>query len=493
MGDKRINTVIQWGFPALVVLVNVLLWAIPSDVVDLVARDNQTLLGRYGRTHFAWNLALIPVSAVALYIHFSPNAAAKKRKGFRVAAVLLVLVPATLALDVYLRLTQEYSYVLDGLAYRRTPGQTYTGAYDDVPETHRTYPEAPPGFGRVPWTLTIDERGYRNPTCLDHYDVVALGDSFTGGSRVDDAQAWPVRFTERTGIPVYNLGMSGYAPQNCLAALKEKGLRLKPKYVFWLICEGNDFRQAKVTDKAPPEWSRFFKRSPLVRLLDQFLIRTLGPIGARRHLDGLEMLSWMPVACPPGPNARYYAFPPSFLVHHYVSREEFEDGKHWKRTRANLEAMLAACKQAQAKLVIFYAPTKPHVVLPLVKDTLPADKVRAFTALQAKKELPEPAVFLRNLFEYLDVQEAVVAQWCREQHVPFVSLTQPLRDAVAAGRQPYYTYNDHWSPVGHEVAGTVAAEFWQSLQKSPADYSRAPDANEPAANAVPDSPTAGTP
>ena len=36
---------------AVVIVTNLLLWIIPSDVVELIARDRQTLLGRYSRGH----------------------------------------------------------------------------------------------------------------------------------------------------------------------------------------------------------------------------------------------------------------------------------------------------------------------------------------------------------------------------------------------------------------------------------------------------------
>ena len=34
--------------------VNAVLWAIPSNVVEQIARDRQTMMGRYSRTHFVW-------------------------------------------------------------------------------------------------------------------------------------------------------------------------------------------------------------------------------------------------------------------------------------------------------------------------------------------------------------------------------------------------------------------------------------------------------
>ena len=44
----------------LLLLGNLGLWLVPSDIVEQIARDRQTMLGRYSRTQFGWMLGLIP-------------------------------------------------------------------------------------------------------------------------------------------------------------------------------------------------------------------------------------------------------------------------------------------------------------------------------------------------------------------------------------------------------------------------------------------------
>lgn len=447
-------------------LVNAVVWIVPSDVVELVARDRQTLLGRYSREHFAWIIALIPITAVAIFLHLSPNNAVKKKKAFGVAAVLLFLVPTVLGLDLYLRLVAEYPYVLGDLAYRRPADADFEGVFEDKPEAIRTYPNAAPGFPDVPWTLSADGRGFRNAETLQSCDVLTVGDSFTEGDHVSDQHAWPVRFAEKSGLSVYNVGMPGYAPQHYLAALKDPGLKLKPRLVLCTIYEGNDFRSAKRITEATSEWKRYFKRSPIVQAIDKILIDALGPIGARRDLAELGIVSWLPIAYPPEVDTKHYAFPPSFLVRHYMTGDEFAASKYWKNTRHNLEQMRELCLQAGAELIVVYAPTKPHVVLPLVRDELPADKVRAFTALRAKRDLPEPAEFMQTLFRHLDAKESLVRKWCDDNQVAMISLTEPLRDSVRQGQQAFYTYNEHWSPIGHAVAADAVHRFWAARPAS---------------------------
>jgi hypothetical protein len=59
----------------------------------------------------------------------------------------------------------------------------------------------------------------------------------------------------------------------------------------------------------------------------------------------------------------------------------------------------------------------------------------------------------------LEAKESVIADWCREESIPFFSTTQALRDAIAAGQQAYYSYDQHWTPVGHDVVGRAVFDF----------------------------------
>ena len=468
----------QIVFIVVVVLVNVILWIIPSDVVESVARNRHILLGRYSRRHMTWLLCLAPISAIAIHLHLSATVAIKKKRIFRLLAVLMVAVPGVIVADGFLRFTAKWNYTLGKFTYLRPPHLSVEGEFRDEPLAARSYNRLPPGYGTIPWTLTTDKRGYRNPADADQYEVVIVGDSFVEGSEISDEHTLPVRFAAKSGVSTYNLGMSGYAPHHCLAALKEVGLELQPRWVFYVLYEGNDFKNAKITAKRPSRWTRFFKRSPIVSALDELMIRTLGPIGCKRHLACLEVLSWLPLEIPKGPDAKSYRFPPSILVDHCVTRADFENSKYWHRTRHNLDRMRSLCADSGVRFAVAYIPTNAHVLLPLVKDRLPAGKVRQFVGLRAKRELPPADEFLKSLLDSLDAKENLTREWCEQNEVPFISLTGALREAVAAGRQAYFTYNDHWTPVGQDIAAEALLGFWQAAQSAtrsqdPGDHNKA--------------------
>lgn len=448
---------------AVVILANLGLWLIPSDIVEQIARDRHTMLGRYSRQHFTWIIGVAIVSLVSFYIDWSTGER-YKRRWFQVMATLLCLIPVLGVIDFVVRAPEAGHYVHDGLAYHRPVNAGFEITFQDQPEAFRTYPKAPPGYGSVNCTGRTDKRGFRNQTDLKEYDIVVLGDSFAEGSKVSDEHAWTVRLAKKSGLTVYNLGMSGYDPLHYLASLERYGLALKPRYVLCMLYEGNDFRSAKSDRKRKnPSFSkrlkRHFKQSPIISTVDNFLISTFGPISCDGPVKGIEALDWLPLAIPTGPNAKYYTFAPKQLRDLCQSKDDFSRDRHWLNTRRRLTEMNELCRQAGCPLILVYAPTKAHVTLPIVADRLPAGNVRAFTAISYKKDLPEPTTFLASLLEWVDAKESVVGDWCRRDSIPFIRLTKALGSAAIDGTQVYYTYDQHWTPHGHEVVAEAIHEF----------------------------------
>lgn len=449
----------------IVVVTNLLLWLIPSDVVELIARGHQTLLGRYSRQHFTWIVLATFISVITLYIDWSVGET-YKRRWFQVIAVLLFAGPSLLVFDFLSRDPAKAHYIHDHLAFHRPSGAEIPVTYEDKPVAYRTYPNAPAGYPVFSFTGHTDMRGYRNRVDLEQYDVVVLGDSFAAGTRMPDEALWPAQLAEKTGLSVYNLGMSGYAPLHYLASLKRYGLDLKPQTVLCLLYEGNDFRSAKADHKQmKPSLSKrinkYFKQSPLLTGPDTFFVNTFGPINRTGSVAGIEILDWMPLSVPSGINANHYAFAPKQLRDLYrYDQQEFAIDCHWLAPRGLLKEMNKLCQESGATLVIIYAPTKAHVMLPLVADSLPADHVRAFTQLSVKHSLPEPNVFMGELLERIEARETVVRQWCQKEGIDFIGTTEALREATLSGTQTYFTYDQHWTPDAHEViAGTIQQYF----------------------------------
>lgn len=448
---------------AIVAATNLALWLIPSDVVEQIARDRHTLLGRYSRAHFTWIVMIGVGSAVSFYIDWSTGRT-YRRRWFQVLATLLVLTPCLAFFDFLLRSPRSAHFVRDSIVFHRPVNARFQIEFSDRPKASRTYPDAPPGYGTVPCTGTTDRNGFRNQRVLDRYDLVVLGDSFAEGSKVSDEQAWPELLAARSGLTVYNLGMSSYDPSLYLASLRAYGLALQPRVVICLLYEGNDFRSAKADRKRrQPSLSRrlkrYVKQSPILEAFDRCLVETFGSLNSHGDVPGIEILDWMPLAIPRGSNAKHYAFAPKQLRDLYSRREDFARDRHWLNSRKQLAEMRRMCDEAGCRFAVVFAPTKAHVTLPIAGSPLGADHVHAFMALRYRKELPEPEVFLANLLERIEAKESVVRDWCRRESIPFLSLTETLRTEAGRGKQVYYTYDQHWTPEGHASVAQAVDEF----------------------------------
>lgn len=448
---------------AIIIVANLALWIIPSNVVEQIARDRHTMFGRYSREHFYWIVALFIFSWISFYVDWSTGET-YKRRWFQVLATLLFLVPSLALIDYLLRSPETEHYAKDSFVYHRPIEAEFSARHEDHPEAYRTYPHATKGYRPIDCTLRTDARGFRNQTALEQYDVVVLGDSFAEGSGVSDEHVWPVRLAEISGLSVYSLGMSGYDPLHYLESLKHYGLDLEPQYVLCLLYEGNDFRSAKTDRKRlKPSFSKrmktYFKQSPLLGALDRLMIHTFGPIHCEGPVRGVEILDWLPLAIPEGPDARHYAFAPKQLRDLFASRDEFSRDKHWLNPRRQLGEMSQLCREVGCRLVVVFAPTKAHVTMPTVGDRLPAPKVHAFMALRYKGRLPSPDTFLEILLERADAREAVVSDWCAREGIAFISMTEALREAAGGGKQVYFTYDQHWTPDGHEAVAEAVGRY----------------------------------
>lgn len=231
-------------------------WWFSSNVLELIARQSDVLVGRYSVDRFLSYLFLTLTLWLAAYAAWSLRKHYPKEVAFRIITLLLAVFVSTVAVDIIGRFARAPRYVETGVVDRtnwpgtlvgdivrhRPPNQVYKARYADVPRTARSYPSTPMGYPPVDIILTTDHRGYRNLTQLEQYDILAVGDSMTEGSFVSDEQVWPVLLGRKLIRTVYNLGMGGADPNGYLNAFQAFGLQLKPKTAIFMVYEGNDLR-----------------------------------------------------------------------------------------------------------------------------------------------------------------------------------------------------------------------------------------------------------
>jgi hypothetical protein len=119
----------------------------------------------------------------------------------------------------------------------------------------------------------------------------------------------------------------------------------------------------------------------------------------------------------------------------------FERGR-FETTMAAFRQGSAICRERGIRLVVFYVPIKFRVYGDFC--TFPADS---------------PC----RGWQPWDLEERF-ARFCRETGIDFVSLTNPMRRAAAAGELLYAPEDSHWSAAGHQFVARQLNAVWGPAQ-----------------------------
>lgn len=466
-----------------ILLVNLIWWLTSSDVTYLIAQNRDVLLGRYSVGRFSAMLIVFIISMMTIYL-VRANRETRKERIFRLIAIWLGLTIGLILVDLGARLIRSPRYFKTEDVYHRKPNQKSTGVFKDAPETRHSYPRTPPGYPDVKYTITTDKRGFRNKVDLDECKLLTLGDSFTEGSSVSDEHAWPTVYSEKSGRVVCNLAMAGGNPSTYVETLELFGLSLKPDIVLCMIYEGNDFRgsgelagRLKKRASFKKRVRSYYKTSPVRLNLKKFFIDTLSFEKKETKPKTIpKELSWLPITVPDTPDSPNYTFTVKKLETHYESKKDFVDSSGFKTASIALKKINRLCRENNSRFIVVYAPDKPHVLVPMISDRIPHEKLKAFLAIR-KKHLPPPDETVMTLLTNMDAQEEAVMELCEQESIEFISLTDELRRTILKGNQAYYTYDMHWSPIGHRIAAETVYRYLDEDHSStqPTDLMLDPD------------------
>ncbi|HSC74722.1 MAG TPA: SGNH/GDSL hydrolase family protein [Pseudomonadales bacterium] len=464
-----------------------LIWLPGSEIIELIITNEEIVLGHYSRGRFGVLLLLTLILFTASSVIFFTR---RKPASEAVFALLMIYFSASLSAFVLVvasgffnkprYVEQDISGVdadtgiaLSGVVRHRPPQERFNLVQKDVPEQLRSYPDAPAGYPEFSLVLTTDANGFRNQQALDHYDMLAVGDSFVAGSHVSDDQAWVDLLRQKTGQSIYNLGVSGTAPLVYLNNFVTLGRKFQPKTVLVMLYEGNDFRDAlplpKTGGAVKPVTSAervasisfLAKASPVTIGLRRLTGEVLAKIGSDSPVPGYaETVGFMPLAIDTPAGTQYYSFDPKRLRYLVEGDErQFAESSDWKNVRDVLEQFVMLSKKDSFRLLLVYAPSTPHVVLPLAADKIPAQQLLNFSSFKQKNLPSDAETYKQQVMTRLDVEENVWKNWCAEKGVECISTTSALREAAAAGHQVYYTYDQHWTPEGNNVTAKVLANY----------------------------------
>jgi hypothetical protein len=242
-----------------------------------------------------------------------------------------------------------------------------------------------------------------------------------------------------------------------------------------MLYEGNDFRGAPplptVNGAPPPETQHermnsigfYAKASPVTQGLRRLAQEVLAKVGRDSPVPGYaETVGFMPLRLTTPQGVQAYSFDPKRMLYLGNTEAEFAASTDWKNVRDVLEQFVRLSQKDGFRLVFVYAPSTPHVIMPLLADRIPAVQLLNFARIKQKDLNTDPDTYKQQVLARLGSQENVWQSWCHEKNIECISTTQALRDAAATGHQVYFTYDQHWTPDGNAVVAAVLGDYFQT-------------------------------
>ena len=478
MKKKNVTKLVM--ISAIIIGLAVLL-AVQSDLAYNVAQQRHILLGRYTVER---TITLLVVTTIAAFVirdilkkKRQKTVQQKKEDTFKVIALTFSILIVVIFFDIALRISASGFYVKEGASYHRQPNSRYEGTFIDKPEALFSYPKHAPGYKAVNYTLTVDGFGFRNKDPNARADWIILGDSFAEGSGISDEEIWPALLAKNKKVSIYNLGMSGGSPLTYLETLKKFGLQKEPNAVIYLLYEGNDFRDGNFVRRKLDNPKKetlsdiIFKGSPLRRIIKNSIIRFLSPPGRERFHNNpginnsdhiMYPVAWLPLEVPEN-SGNYYTFDIKRLLQHFYTAQKFEVSLAYKEIKRLLLETKKLCNESDIRLIVVYAPDKPHILIDEIVSRVSAEQLAAFVALK-QKDLPAAGQLKQMLRSRMTVQYDAFQKFCSENDIGFISLVETLKQTSLRGSQTYFTYDQHWTPEGHKVVAECLAK---SIQTEP--------------------------
>ncbi|RKY26662.1 MAG: hypothetical protein DRP79_04470, partial [Planctomycetota bacterium] len=329
------------------------------------------------------------------------------------------------------------------------------------------------GEEAVDLTLFTDSDGFCNAEVPERCDIVAVGDSYVAQSPVPREKYWSALAAKKLGLSIYNVGVSGYGPQQEAIVLKKYGLPKKPKIVVWGYFQGNDLRDAKHFDeykKSGKDWVEFngiekmsfpYNR-PVVRLM-LFLVRALGPAPSGPRASPLPQYP-EPRVLNAGGLERPISFDRWTFYSLCRSPAQIKEGTGWKETEKSLLEAKRLCDGAGARFVVVYLPAKLTVFMEEALQNFDREKIFKFARpglreLLKKRDGTEIDAdeFIGMLKENHNAQYRVLREFCAHNGIELIDTYPKLRESVESGAWPYYSYDTHINVIGEGIIAEVVA------------------------------------
>lgn len=273
-------------------------------------------------------------------------------------------------------------------------------------------------FEAVPFRYKTDRFGLRNELDRTEADVYCVGDSFVVAGLVPFENTLTSRLEKRLDRPVMNLAISGIGLQEEHDLIQSLDVPLRDRLVLQFVTESNDlvnsdsYRHEK---PGPTAYERTFLFNFVVWL--QRITQPV-PTEAWRHVGHIGKEPYL------------------FLWDEF-SFLDYED--EIDPVLASLRAMRDTVESAGGRYALILIPSKLRVLGPLC-------------------DWPEDSD-LRDYEAHLGPLPDLLQDWCRQEGIDLLDLTDDLVRAAESGKISYFKADTHWNEVGHEVVTDALLEW----------------------------------
>lgn len=262
------------------------------------------------------------------------------------------------------------------------------------------------------------------------YRILILGDSFTEGAQVDEADLFSAHLQRNmTNVEIINAGVGGYSTVQEYLYLVSEGIKYNPDLVLLMVFE-NDFRE-----NCLPYYPVFGPR-PFARTVGTEVEIVDTP-------DGAEFVKFL------------MPFPFRFQLSRHSYLFYFLNTEVYQKLFAS--SMRKLLQQDQEKL------------------SNSCDKYRIFEYLIVKIDLLLKAREAEFGLVLIPSREAVtkgnsqiyapVTELCRKRNLHCLNLLEQFAVLTQSGAQLYFPVDIHWTKDGHRIAAEEIANFIRSLNK----------------------------
>jgi len=321
-------------------------------------------------------------------------------------------------------------------------------------------------WGKEYWAdVTVNANGLRGAETTvarsDAARILVLGDSFTAGMQVEDAEVFPYRLEQRLNarggrrVEVVNTGVNGWATDNQIQYWRYDGWRYAPDLVLLAFDTTNDVFENQRRLVSLYSWPD----KPHARLRAGVLTiegDPLPPLRTTRRLEtdagslltldsGLFRLLTSRVTMPPRMFFLPLPLPPPDAVLSVpgdIYRVQYPEvwTEAWRITRGLVLRLRSEVQRRGSRFAVAVVNPREEV------------------SMAAWKRLVSGTKQLAGVPVDRDKPNRLITRFLARRGIPTIELLPAFRERFPDGTPGFFPFNIHWAPPGHELAAEVIAE-----------------------------------